>query len=373
VRPPSSALIATIDLEHAPTVAVPSGAYARGRVSRESTWPKSAYARASGVLLVGLAFPILLNDRAPPAVREVSSWVPPERMVPLAAGDFRMGRDAAEIEAECAKLTGPCPTDLLAAESPAVDAHVSPFAIDMVEVNNVEFAAVLQTIGPLVQVHDDSTEHYPRYVRFASGVHQGDLVLDMWKGARGIRYVGRTFVVDSEARALPVRLVTWLGASLYCRTQGKRLPTEAEWEFAARGTTTRRFPWGEDAPFCGAVALQEDGYVPVLSIGLCGPKLREPVAAGSSIQDVTPEGIHDLGGNVAEWTATRYADLREAAREVAAEPARADGDATDAMSVRGGSYHESFIARASARTKWPRGTVAEDVGLRCAVSAPLAP
>jgi formylglycine-generating enzyme required for sulfatase activity len=89
----------------------------------------------------------------------------------------------------------------------------------------------------------------------------------------------------------PALYVTWSEASDFCRTQGKRLPTEAEWEKAARGNSGNVFPWGQRAP---TPALAMFGQVHIHDIPIVAP-----VDSGEEGQ--SPYGLHHMAGNAAEW------------------------------------------------------------------------
>ncbi|HEU4404168.1 MAG TPA: SUMF1/EgtB/PvdO family nonheme iron enzyme [Polyangiaceae bacterium] len=135
----------------------------------------------------------------------------------------------------------------------------------------------------------------------------------------------------------PVVCVTWQGANDYCRAQGKRLPTDAEWELAAKGARGRPFAWGAERPRPEGVAFGGVGY------GVTGPR-----DIATSTRDHTPEGLFDLGGNVAEWTQGSAGANRKVAR--------------------GGSWASANLCHvlSSGCAFLPPATFASDLGFRCA-------
>jgi formylglycine-generating enzyme required for sulfatase activity len=100
----------------------------------------------------------------------------------------------------------------------------------------------------------------------------------------------RQFFTPDKA-LFPVLFITWNDAKAYCESEGKRLPTEQEWEKAARGTDGRRFPWGNSWD-PGKSNTYESG-------------MRDPKAVGT-FEDVSPYGVYDMLGNVQEWTSSWF-------------------------------------------------------------------
>jgi len=161
----------------------------------------------------------------------------------------------------------------------------------------------------------------------------------------------------------PVTLVTWDDAQTFCAARSARLPTEAEFERAARGQHARRFPWGE---------LPNDRLANHGRLGMDvtddADGFAELAPVGSFSAGRTPDGFLDLAGNVAEWVQDRYAT--QYPDEAVTDPLGPDAAvATSARVVRGGSY-ESPMAwlRGAARGAYLPSERRPSLGFRCARS-----
>ncbi len=228
-------------------------------------------------------------------------------MISIPSGTYRIGTDDGPSDAR-----------------PSHEVELVPFRIDATEVTNAEFVRFLGTLDAVVvrdaqagSVQPDNLEGTDTALLFTDATERPFIELDD-SDARIALSAGR-FVPAPGFADHPVTEVTWYGAVAYCQWRGARLPTEAEWEAAARGREGRIYPWGNEPPTAErAVYARPRGA-------------HEPV--GQKPAGATPEGVHDLAGNLAEWTSTLYRPY-----PYRAEDGREDIHTNGGRVTRGGDY-----------------------------------
>ena len=279
---------------------------------------------------------------------------PPPGMVAVSAGRYPIGREASDLDRECQDLGASCDRRAMQREIPAARVKLERFFLDSDEVTNERAVPWLNAITAQLHVVEDSDDHYPRFVRWEAGQDHDEIILDLHPEASGIEYTKeRTFRLRPGREKLPLVQVSWYGARALCALQGKRLPTENEWEAAARGLTSRRYPWGNQPVLCAGVVVPRDGLIPMVA---CTANV-DIAPVGLALQDVTPEGVRGLGGNVNEWVDSVYVEGDRQARTPPKDAPKV---------VRGGSFAESQMARTSARTRRPPDAIGNNMGFRCA-------
>ena len=256
----------------------------------------------------------------------------PIGMVKIPGGTFDYGTDTAAVTAIAEKYH--VPRDIIAVESPQYKVKMPAFYMDRTEVTIAAFVTFLR----------GDTTYMPK--GDSGQISNGDY-LKPW--ASGSTIPG----TDS----MPVTYVTWFSARAYCKHTGKRLPTEAEWEYAARGGAVGDvFPWGEAPPDTLFANYGANGIQHPLRVGKFPPN---------------PYGLYDMAGNVWEFTADQWTEPREmpTGKPVELEPWRTNRDqaARQRVVIRGGSYDAAPVnMRVRYRDSHPAGGAQPFVGFRCA-------
>ncbi len=194
-------------------------------------------------------------------------------MILIPAGEFEMGGDADQALTICQEIYDPyydlnqCGSNWFEDEEPIHIVYLDDYYIDKFEVTNADYQVCVEDGECNLP---DKTNSYTREEYFG----------------------------NPEYADYPVIYVNWYDAQTYCAWRGARLPTEAEWEKAARGTDGRIYPWGSNfdgrlGNFCGPKGENIDGHT-------------DTVPVGSYPEGASPYGVMDMSGNVFEWTSDWY-------------------------------------------------------------------
>jgi formylglycine-generating enzyme len=271
------------------------------------------------VLLTSLAVSSIAAG-APAQKKPIAPVVDMSSMIEFPQSSFAMGWPAGP--------TGANGSSWFVNQQPQHTVSLSDYWLDIHEVTVADFALYLSSAGGLADFDPDQP----------------------------IQPVQGGYLPVAGMDQQPMRQVTWQAASNYCVWAGKRLPTEAEWERAAAGNYARIYPWTSGNLDC------------LHAVSFTGNAFCEdaPVNVGSRAPGATPEGVFDLAGGVAEWTADWYA-LYTADSQT--DPT---GPSTGTYKVvRGGGFLDGpEWARAQARWTAPPTGRSDDVGFRCAYSQP---
>jgi formylglycine-generating enzyme required for sulfatase activity len=246
------------------------------------------------------------------------TWVRPKdetTMVYVPGGTFQMGSDESDPLAD-------------ADEFPRHEVTVDGFWMGQTEVTNAQFAAFLNEAG-------DRAENGAKFI-------------ELEKGYCRIERAEEEYRSRPAAANYAVVMVSWYGANAYCGWVGGRLPTEAEWEYAARGAEGRLYPWGDDAPTCERAHRS--------ACATCAK------AVGQLPEGASWCGVLDMAGNAWEWVADRYGEYP------AEKQVNPTGPTSSGLQIaRGGGWHANAKElRTTYRLESGAGSCVGCIGFRCA-------
>jgi len=264
----------------------------------------------------------------------------PKNMVRVPGGTFSMGTDLSAVPDLLTRFNLKR-AEIFADETPRHSVKVDPFYLDKYEITNSEFKRFV--------------EKHPEWQKskISAQLHNGKYLED---------WIGNNFPKDRGR--YPVVFVTWYAAVAYCQSLGKRLPIEAEWEFAARGgLDNNAFPWGNEPADKTRANYSASGFGAAIKVGSYKPN---------------GYGLFDMTGNVWEYLADEWVKY-PAAAETTIDPI-AGGDFFDSGDsylsvktrrvIRGGSWGGSPVnLRVTYRDSHPVDGAGNHVGFRCAMPA----
>ncbi len=274
----------------------------------------------------------------------------PEGMATIAGSKFFMGSDEKDFPLW----------------SPAHKVQVSAFCMDVNEVTTEAYAACVEK-GECKRA--DRTPSYPKSDKQTDAQHEKNIA-----AYSELCNFGEEGKIKPGREKHPVNCVSWFLADEYCKVQKKRLPTEAEWEYAARGADGRKYPWGDQAGAdgqhmnaCGkecAAWEAEKGIepkTPTMYDDDDGHFGTAPV--GTFPKGVTKFGVNDMVGNVWEWTSDWYATYTP---EEQTNPTGAKTG--ERKAIRGGGFNGGFPLWVNPAFRYHQVATASvhGIGFRCA-------
>jgi eukaryotic-like serine/threonine-protein kinase len=259
-----------------------------------------------------------------------------ERMVEIPAGQFFQGSDAKDAQDN---------------EKPAHNVELRAFCMDLYEVTAREYKAC-SDVGKCKRAYTEV--EWPNVTPRERKTYSPLCTVD-----------------DADRADHPINCVTWEMAHGYCKAQGKRLPTEAEWEYATRGPDGRVYPWGDEEPTekhlnacgqeCAAWGRKHQQQLSPLYPADDGFPTTAPV--GKFEAGKSRFGPYDVVGNVWEWVADWYGPYTADQKQNPTGP-----ETGERRVIRGGGWNGEYATwlRPSFRYSQIPGYVSHGIGFRCA-------
>lgn len=198
-------------------------------------------------------------------------------------------------------------------------ASTQAYEIMVTDVTAAQYADFLNAAladGSIKMDGDQIVGFYPgdpfHGIKHEEKIEAGDWIfIPLDEPSQRIQFDGKTFTVQSGYENHPMTSVTWFGAWGYCQYFGTRLPTELEWEKAARGTDERPFPWGDEILRTNAnFYSSRDPFEEMSSYGSrtspVGFYNGQAYDGFQTIDSASPYGLYDMAGNVWQWTGDVY-------------------------------------------------------------------